>query len=97
MMPPYYFQIICCPKCKSDLEVNSARKDELRCQKCNSLYPVVEDVPILLHQTKDKVSQYIKQFYDSQWKRNEKGVLQARIKHEDMSEIGQLYIRRNEN
>jgi len=97
MMPPHYFQIICCPKCKSDLKVNSARKNELRCQKCNSLYPVVEDIPILLYETEDKVSQYIKQFYDSQWKRNEKGVLKARIKHEDMSDIGQLYIRRNEN
>jgi len=96
MIPEYYFKVICCPNCKSDLEEIKG-KDELFCQCCNASYPVIQNIPILLHGVEDETSQIIKQFYDSEWKKNRDGVLKAKVKHEDLSRIGQLYIKKNEN
>jgi len=96
MVPEHYFKVICCPNCKSSLEAKDDT-DELVCRGCNSTYPVVEDIPILLRGVDDEISQIIKQFYDSEWKKNEDGVLRAKVAHEDLSNLGQRYIRQNEN
>ena len=88
MIPEHYYKLICCPKCKTDLDKISY-KNELYCQNCKSKYPVIEDIPILLHEVKDEISQIIKEFYDTEWKRNRNGILRAKVKHEDLSTIGQ--------
>ena len=96
MIPEHYFEVICCPKCKADLQANS-EKDELFCPSCKSTYPVIEDIPVLLPGVEDEVSQIVKQFYDSEWTRNRAGVLKARVQHEDLSHLGQLYTKMNED
>lgn len=97
MVPKYYFQVICCPKCKSDLEANPRNEEELICSNCSSTYPVIDGIPVLLDKIEDEVSQVIKKFYDSAWKRNKNGMLIAKVEHEDLASLGQKYTRLNED
>lgn len=97
MVPKHYFRVICCPKCKSDLEANSKNEENLVCSNCRSTYPVIDGVPVLLNKVEDEVSRVIKKFYDSAWKRNENDILIARTEHEDLSKLGQRYIQLNED
>ena len=39
--------ILCCPKCKGDLEYK-AEKNTLTCKKCGKVYDVKDDIPIML-------------------------------------------------
>jgi uncharacterized protein len=39
--------ILCCPKCKGDLELTSDG-DGLICNICKLLYPIRDDIPIML-------------------------------------------------
>jgi len=39
--------ILACPKCKGDVVLNST-KDGLICNKCNLLYEIKDDIPIML-------------------------------------------------
>jgi uncharacterized protein len=39
--------ILCCPKCKGDLELTSS-EDGLVCNSCGLLYPIRDDIPIML-------------------------------------------------
>jgi uncharacterized protein len=39
--------ILCCPKCKGDIEL-TAEGDGLVCKTCNLLYPIKDDIPIML-------------------------------------------------
>jgi uncharacterized protein YbaR (Trm112 family) len=39
--------ILCCPKCKGDLEYKP-EKNTLTCKKCNKVYEVKDDIPIML-------------------------------------------------
>jgi uncharacterized protein len=39
--------ILCCPKCKGDIELTSSG-DGLVCPKCRLLYPIKDDIPIML-------------------------------------------------
>jgi hypothetical protein len=39
--------ILACPKCKGDLE-QTEEQDGLICRKCEVVYPVREDIPIML-------------------------------------------------
>ncbi|MDA2936682.1 class I SAM-dependent methyltransferase [Acidobacteria bacterium AH-259-A15] len=96
MIPQHYFEIICCPKCRSNFDKNSKNEKEVSCHNCKSTYPVIQGIPILLPVLEDEVGQVVKRFYDSEWRRNEAGVLKAKVKHEDLSNLGQLYIKRNE-
>lgn len=56
-------EIICCPKCKSDLELlaEEIKKEEIRgveeeivvtgkliCKNCGKVYPIKEEIPYLL-------------------------------------------------
>ena len=39
--------ILACPKCKGDLELN-ATQDGLACGQCKLLYEIRDDIPIML-------------------------------------------------
>lgn len=39
--------ILACPKCKGDVRLNDAQ-DGLVCQACKLVYPVKEDIPVML-------------------------------------------------
>jgi len=40
-------EILCCPKCKGDIYLNE-KEDGLICDKCRLIYPIKEDIPIML-------------------------------------------------
>jgi uncharacterized protein YbaR (Trm112 family) len=40
-------EILVCPKCKGDLAV-SEKEDGLICKPCALMYPIKEDIPIML-------------------------------------------------
>jgi uncharacterized protein YbaR (Trm112 family) len=51
-------EIICCPTCKSDLELTIGKEDEnevlegkLICKHCNVDYPIEDGIPNLLPKT----------------------------------------------
>lgn len=46
-IPMELLKILCCPKCKGDLEYNE-KKDVLICKKCELVYKIEEDIPIML-------------------------------------------------
>ena len=53
-MKPELMEILCCPKCKSDLDltIEEKLKDEiitgaLTCKKCDITYPIEEAIPNL--------------------------------------------------
>ena len=37
-----------CPACKAPLALRTAGTETLKCTKCNRVYPVQDDIPILL-------------------------------------------------
>jgi uncharacterized protein len=39
--------ILCCPKCKGDITLNETQ-DGLICNACKLLYPIRDDIPIML-------------------------------------------------
>jgi uncharacterized protein YbaR (Trm112 family) len=39
--------ILACPKCKGDIHLNSAH-DGLVCEACKLVYPIREDIPVML-------------------------------------------------
>jgi uncharacterized protein YbaR (Trm112 family) len=39
--------ILACPKCKGDIQLNESG-DGLVCPSCRLLYPIKEDIPIML-------------------------------------------------
>jgi len=39
--------ILCCPKCKGDIELNESR-DGLICRNCKLIYPIKDDIPVML-------------------------------------------------
>jgi len=39
--------ILACPKCKGELRLTE-RQDGLACEACKLLYPIKEDIPIML-------------------------------------------------
>ena len=48
-------EILCCPMCKGDLNLNVAEENEkeikkgiFRCEKCNINYPIEDGIPNLL-------------------------------------------------
>ncbi|GFK93113.1 hypothetical protein NNJEOMEG_00942 [Fundidesulfovibrio magnetotacticus] len=44
---PELLEILACPKCKGDINPTPAQ-DGLVCQACGVVYPVREDIPIML-------------------------------------------------
>jgi len=47
MLPKDLLEILVCPACKQPLEYN-AEKQTLRCGGCRRVYPVRDDIPVLL-------------------------------------------------
>lgn len=39
--------ILCCPKCKGEVRL-SEKENGLICDTCRLLYPIVDDIPIML-------------------------------------------------
>jgi uncharacterized protein YbaR (Trm112 family) len=39
--------ILCCPKCKGDISLNESQ-DGLICDACKLMYPIKDDIPIML-------------------------------------------------
>ncbi len=39
--------ILACPKCKGNLQL-TGKQDGLACQACKLLYPIKDDIPIML-------------------------------------------------
>jgi uncharacterized protein YbaR (Trm112 family) len=46
---PELLEILCCPKCKSDVKIDAAGT-RLKCQnpECSLVYPIREDIPVML-------------------------------------------------
>lgn len=40
-------EILACPKCKGEISLNE-KKDGLICDACKLLYPIEDDIPIML-------------------------------------------------
>ena len=40
-------EILACPKCKGDIRLND-KEDGLVCEKCRLLYPIRDDIPVML-------------------------------------------------
>ena len=47
MLKPELLAILCCPKCKGDLDYK-ADQQTLTCNACGQVYPVKDDIPIML-------------------------------------------------
>lgn len=47
MLSNELLKIICCPKCLGDLDYNE-KENQLRCLKCNKIYGIEDDIPILI-------------------------------------------------
>ena len=52
MLKPELLDLLCCPKCKGDLEYRPAQ-ETLTCKQCATVYPVRNDIPILLVDPQD--------------------------------------------
>jgi uncharacterized protein YbaR (Trm112 family) len=40
-------EILCCPKCKGNIRLND-EKDGLICDACKLMYPIKDDIPVML-------------------------------------------------
>ena len=47
MLKKELLDILCCPKCKGDLDYN-VEQSTLRCKKCGAVYQVKNDIPIMI-------------------------------------------------
>ncbi len=47
-------EILACPKCKGDVRLDESRKG-LICDKCRLLYPIEDDIPIMLIDEAEKI------------------------------------------
>ena len=46
-LDPQLLEILVCPKCKGDIHLND-RGDGLICDACRLMYPIKDDIPIML-------------------------------------------------
>ena len=44
---PELLEILACPKCKGDVHL-TAKEDGLICNSCKLLYPIKDDIPVML-------------------------------------------------
>ncbi|HKI02050.1 MAG TPA: methyltransferase domain-containing protein [Thermoanaerobaculia bacterium] len=95
MLPSHYFEIICCPRCRSDLA--QAGENQLRCAGCAAEYPIVEGIPVLLAGGEDEVSRSVSAFYSGAWKRIYQAQPADKGVHDDASKYGARYVRRTED
>ncbi len=50
-------EILACPQCKGDLEL-TGNEDGLICRSCELVYPIEEDIPIMLVEESYKLSDW---------------------------------------
>lgn len=43
----HLLEILACPVCKTDVKLTSDEKG-LKCVKCHRIYPIKEDIPVML-------------------------------------------------
>jgi uncharacterized protein len=43
----HLLEILACPVCKTEVKLTSDEKG-LKCVKCNRVYPIKEDIPVML-------------------------------------------------
>jgi len=48
--------ILCCPKCKADIRLTE-KEDGLICDACKLMYPIREDIPVMLIEEAIDISQ----------------------------------------
>ena len=53
MISKELLDILACPKCKGDLEYRPD-DEQLRCNKCRLIYPVKDDIPVMLIDEADR-------------------------------------------
>jgi uncharacterized protein YbaR (Trm112 family) len=47
MLPKELLDVLCCPQCKGDI-LYEPEKNILTCKKCNIIYPVRNNIPMML-------------------------------------------------
>lgn len=53
-----YLKVLACPQCKGDLSYYQKNKKEgFYCKKCKLLYPIEEDIPIMLVEQAIKIEE----------------------------------------
>lgn len=50
---PELLEILACPKCKGDVHLTE-KEDGLVCNSCKLLYPIKDDIPVMLIDEGDK-------------------------------------------
>ncbi|MFH1283604.1 MAG: Trm112 family protein [bacterium] len=45
MLKKELLDVLCCPKCKGDVNY---KQDKIICRKCKIFYPVKNDIPVML-------------------------------------------------
>jgi uncharacterized protein YbaR (Trm112 family) len=55
MLSKDLLDILCCPKCKGDLDYD-AENNKLTCTKCGKVYEVKDDIPIMLVDDEEQTS-----------------------------------------
>ena len=55
MLKKALLEILCCPKCKGDLDYKQA-ENSLTCKSCGKVYEVKDDIPIMLVDDADVTS-----------------------------------------
>lgn len=48
-------EILACPKCKGRIKLNS-KGDGLQCDKCRLVYPIKDDIPVMLVDEAEKLA-----------------------------------------
>lgn len=46
-IPQELLDILVCPACKQPVRL-TVQQDGLRCERCNLVYPIVDDIPVML-------------------------------------------------
>ncbi len=67
-MDKHLLQILACPKCKGNLELSS-NNDALICMECSTVYPVIDEIPVLLTEKGVSLEEW-KKGIPEQWKEN---------------------------
>jgi len=56
MIDPKLLEILACPKCKGDIRLNEDQTG-LICDACKLMYPIKDDIPIMLIEEAIKLEQ----------------------------------------
>jgi hypothetical protein len=57
MISKELLEILVCPKCKGELKLTKA-KDGLICERCKLIYPIKEDIPIMLIEEAEPLNEH---------------------------------------